>query len=689
MINFRPGSIPIQGGNYQGRGVGWPSGIDSFSHPLFLNELNLRWLENAVTQGAFVQTRPGYRTALTFDTNAGFPNEWWIANEGPIVHPQMCVRFKPSNGPEQLVFAISGSVFYSNVDHNGRLSDPIQIMGLQFNRLAEQLVGCACTQSATIVGGLYANNITPRNLLVIQDGISRAGIWDGITGIHQNPAKYIQVVSGNTLYPEMWNQTRIGLWMAWSGNRLFVSNGRNVYASDLNDPTHYTEELKLNSAPVFTFEDEVTGMIDRGTSGTSRSQVVIFTPNTTETLWSGIQNRIPDPALGVGWAFTPDFRTKIFDAVGCVAGKSVIVHRGLLYWKSAGGIVLFDSTQTVNSSQNLPPIDSEMAYSKMRVAPAADGADLTCAGRFNSYVFWSVPVGSVINGRRYCQHTQVLDRQTTTVRSAGVSGAFSAGTTGWQGIWTGIRPVEWANVKVGGNERCYAISADAQGVVRIWEAFQANRSDNGKRIPWIMETRVHPVQPIIFGNATFDHFRILMDQIRGNVDVVGMFRGLKGTYHELLNTRITATPGSILLPIDQFTPIVNDTVHESFALQGRTVVSKTQIGNQADCNSRNVESQYSDAIDHAFGLAFRVTGRAAISGYLLVAITKDDNATGTAEKSTGVDETGFNIVPQGGCPEHIAGETPDYEAHESPIQLGVCPYMPAQALSVEYTAPTP
>lgn len=683
--NF-PGRIDLYGGNYHGKGVGWPSGVDSFNHPLFVNELQIRWAENAVNQGAFWQTRPGYKTRLTFDTNAqgSTANLWWIANEGPIVHPQMMVRFKPTGGDEQLVFAISGSVFYTKIGSNGELGPINEIPNFRFNPIADVLVGCPCVQTATIIGGKYVNNIAPRNLLVIQDGVNRAGIWDGAVGIKMNPAKRVVTTpSGDTLYPEDWNQTRIGLWMAWSGNRLWVFDGPKGYASDLRDPTHFTEELRLDSFPVFVFPSDVTGAIDRGTSGTTRSQVVVFTASSTWTLWSGIINRFPSN-FGSGWAYTDDFQTKIFSDVGCVAGKSVIIHRGLLYWKSEGGIVMFDSSSTVNSTQNLPPIDNEMAYSKLRIDPSPEGIDLTCAGKLNSYVWWSVPVGQVTNGRRYNAHTQVLDRQTTVVRSTGVQGPFNAGTTGWQGVWTGIRPIEWANS--GG--RSYALSLDGQGAVRIWEAFQANRADNGRRIPWFMETRVHAVQPEIFQYGIFRHFRLLLDQIGGNLDIVGMWRGLKGNYHELLTTRITATPGSILLPIDKYTPIVNATKHESFALQGRTVISRAQLGDGPPCSAQGVESEWSDSKDHAFGLAMRFVGRGAVSGYMIAVDSDADNTEGTAEKPTGVDETGFNIVPQGDCPEHIAGATPDYIAQDQPSQLVICPYLPAASLSFDYVAPT-
>lgn len=708
MIANVKGRISIPGGNYAGKGVGWMLGVNSFDHPLSVNELQLRWMENAVTQGGFAQTRPGLRTSMTFDTTIAdsAAEDWWVAQQGPLVHPQMLMSFTPTNGQAQLVFAISGTLFFCLVNPDGTLGTTTEIPGVQFSKNADVLVGCRCTQSASIVAGQYVNNITPRNLLIIQDGNNRACAWDGQVATLMNPGKRIQItLTSDTLYPEDWNQTRIGLWMAWSGNRLWVSNGRNVYASDLNDPTHFTEELKLQSLPVMTFPGDVTGIVDRGTSGTNRSQVIVFTAFTTWTLWSGIQARLPDSTIGAqGWAFTSDFMAKIFDAVGCVAGKSPVLHRGLLYWMSADGAVMFDGSSTVNSTQNLPPIDQEMAYSKMRVSPPAQSQNPTCAGRYKNYLWWSVPVGPSTNGRRYNNHMQVLDRQTTVVRSTGTNGAFQAGTTGWQGVWTGIRPVEWATAMVGNKERCYAISIDlardpsiaptgdahidAVRVVRIWQAFQSNRADNGKPIPWLVETRVHPVQPSIFEYGIFRHFRLILDQIKGNLDVVGMWRGLKGTYHELLTTRITATPGSILLPIPQFTPITNDTDHQSFALQGRTVISRNRL-EKPTCTAQGVESEYSDGIDHAFSLALKFTGRGALSSYLIVADSKEQNTEGTDQKPTGVDETGFNIVPDGGCPSHAAGTTPDYIALPQQPELGDCPYLPSASLTAEYVAPQP
>lgn len=682
------GRVMIEGGLDGAQFAGFPEGVDSYSHPLAVSNRQVRWLENAVTQGAFIQTRPGFKTALEFSvTKPGVFRDWWLAAGQPIIHPQMMADFKPSNGPAQKVFAVSGSVWFCIINSDGSLGDPQQITTLNFCPNADQITATPCTQTNTIVSGQYVNNILPRNLLVIQDGINRAGIWDGLSGQHMNPQKRVtQDALGNTLYDAQYNQTRIGLWCAWSGDRLFVFNGRLGFASDLGDPTHFTEELTLTSLQVMVFPEDVTGAIDRGTSGNNQSAVIVCTRTTTWTIFSGVRSRFPS-AYGAGWANTPGFLTKIFSGVGCIAGKSMILHRGLLYWRSLEGLVLFDSVNTVNSTQNLPAIDQEMAYSKRLVVPPnTAGGDLTCAGKRGSYIVWSMPTGRVTNGRAYCHHTQVLDRQTTVVKSVGQDGPFNVSTTGWQGVWTGIRPVEWSSVQVSA-EHTYALSMDGDGVVRIWETFQSNRADNGKQIPWLVETRLNRVQNSVFEYANFRHFRLILDQIVGNLTVVGFWRGMRGKYHQLLNERITATPGSVLAPVPRFSEVTNNTEHFAFLAQTRTVISQDVRGVDTTCSAAGVESEYEDGTDHAFSLLLRMLGRGALVAYRIAVDARADNTEGRAVLSTGVDENGFNIVSAAECPEHLAGTTPDYLIGDQPVQLALAPYQPVYDESSNYQSP--
>ena len=104
-------------------------------------------------------------------------------------------------------------------------------------------------------------------------------------------------------------------------------------------------------------------------------------------------------------------------------------------------------------------INAVMAYSNRAVS---NNQTLACHGFYNSYVFWGM-TGAVSGSGN--TEIQVLDRQPMPVDGAK---AFA-----WQGVWTGISPVEFATCEVSGITRCYALSDDGTGVIRIIEAFQA------------------------------------------------------------------------------------------------------------------------------------------------------------------------------------------------------------------------
>ena len=637
----------------------WIRGVNSYGDPQLIREDQARWAVNAVNRGGLWQTRPGYKTRVTCAAELG-------------THPQFFKLFTPTNGATYAVFGISGRVYTSQALSNGSFGTVTQIPGLLFDANAPQIVAQATVKSADIVNGRRVV-IAPRNVLIMQDGSSRAGFWDGMSAGHLNPQKlWTTDADGNTLFAGGYNQTRIGLWMAWSGNRLWVFLGTQGWASDLNDPLNFTEETVLTQVPVFNFPYPVTGAIDRGTSGSQQSLVFVFLGNSVESLRSGIQQR-------TAWRETDDFQKPIFKGVGCVAGKSIINHRGLLHWYSGDGVVTFDTLGTVNSSQSLPAIDQEMWYSKRRI-----GADRStiCAGYMEAYVFWSVPIGPTTRGRIYNGHTQVLDKAVLPAPpdTAGVTfGLVEA----WQGVWTGIRPVEWATEVLFGQSRAFALSMDADGVIRIWEGFQGNRADNGQQIPWTVETKTHSVTGNPFDTAIFRYFRLLLQQVQGNLDVVGSYKGLRGQYHQLLDTVITATPGSVLLNTPAFFPFKNTTLTESFAKQFRELVSpNTSKPGPGECQSTQVESEKGDNVDRAFSLLFEFRGVGALLAYRLATDVDVQSTEGRVTEP----ETGLHILPDGNCPEFIAGALPTFVLPDSPPADALMPFQPRNGEEV-YAAP--
>ena len=651
---------------------GFVEGVDSFSHPLSIKPSQVRWLINAVTKGGILQTRPGYKTRAVFSGSVN----------GAILHPQMLAKFEPTSSPglTQLVFAVSGTVWFCNCNADGSLQVPQQMTNVAMNPNADQLFWANCVQSTDLIGGAPMTNVPQRNVLVIQDGANRAVVWDGIFAQTMNPRKSLSTTTtGDTYYTDGWNETRIGSWMAWSGNRLWIASGSAVYASDLGDPTHFTEELAYTSFQAFYFGRNVTGMADRGTSGATNSQVVIFTAEDVWTIWSGV-------ALRSSWSQTPNFVTKIFDRVGCTAGKSIVVHLGIIYWQSETGIVLFDSTGTVFSTQNIPQVDNELAYSKSRMG---GNRALTCAGYRDSYVFWSVPVGPVTNGRAYNGHTQVLDRNTLTIHTVGITGPFSYGTTGWQGVWTGIRPVEWATAQVNGVFRPYALSMDLDGVVRIWEAFQGNRADNGQEIPWTIETRSHlPENRTLFDLSQFNYMQLFLQQIKGNLSVIGSYRGFQGNYHQHLSTSVTATPGPYFSPVPGDPQVVANPSRPNadWICQSRTIKSTSRIGEEDSCTSADVESPHVDAIDRGFSLLLNLTGRGAVVAYRIAT----DDIQDSTEGEVMTPETGFNELPVGQCPLHVAGgAAAAYVLPDEAPWYSLVPLLPAFVETDSYQSPPP
>lgn len=617
----------------------WVGGVDSYLSPLIQKQGIVRWAVNAVNKGGLWQTRPGFATRFTWPTPSG------------AVQLQGCDWFKPTNGNPYLVTAINGVVYAQKVNANGSLGDVFALANVAFSPNAKTVVFCRALQSQTIVNGVVVPR-TARNVLIMQDGGSRACYWDGVTSGSLNPQKSVTVTAGgDTLFDAGYNETRIGLWMAWSGNRLIVSNGPQVFASDINDPLHFTEELNLLSVPVINIEGNVTGLSDRGTSGSANSQCLIMTQDATFAIITGVQQRAQDLTNGIpGWIGTPNFLSKIFAGTGCVAGKSIINHRGLIYWLSPGGIVEFDNINSVTSTQNMPAINTQMAYSNVQMSPDQSGC---CAGAFNSYIFWSVSSGATASGTPVNSQTQVLDTQPIPETPETV---YS-----WQGIWTGVRPVQWVTLEAYGQFRCYCLSLDVDGVPRTYEAFQANRADNGKQIPWLIETPLHLIQGTpLFGRANFLYARAFMENILGNLDMVWLWKGTRGKWHEILTTRVTATPGSILTPTPHYYPLKFETDTRNFIPQVRDIISRNVRGPQDDCNSSKVEARglAPDESDRAFAMQFQFLGRGCLTGYRLAA----DNVPQNTEGAVTPPETGFHVLPGGGsaCPEFIEGEVPDY-----------------------------
>jgi hypothetical protein len=355
-------------------------------------------------------------------------------------------------------------------------------------------------------------NITPKNVLIIQDGKRTA------------PAFYDGFNSGHSRDNE-WG-IPVGSTMAWVGDRLWVAQGTFVYASDIANPLSFREQIYLGGISAFVMPGEVTGL--SVTPSLDLQQLLVFTEQTTTLLQANVRTR-------TSWANIEGFQTEVYK-IGCVSHRSITPHFGQLWWMSSQGLVNIDMATQSKITSKVTVKDVEMAHSAVKLSPDLGGV---AGGAFGSYVLMSVPFEDVWN-----EHTWALDN------SAAESLSPDARAT-WSGFWTGTRPVEWMYGIVAGTERIYYISKDHDGQNRLWEAFQEDRRDNGTPITWAFATRGYfgPTARINFPNGRTKRFcyaDVAMAELKGDVDVaVFVAGGARGKFRKVLTKLIKSAEGSL------------------------------------------------------------------------------------------------------------------------------------------------
>lgn len=547
---------------------------------------------NTINRGGLVQTRPGSRSC------ANLP-------EGNL---QGCAFFTPLSGIPSIVFAVDGFVYVSQLP----FSTYTQIPSIRFSPISRFIAWASCIKSTDYdnSGVLYYLD-QPYPILIMQDGITRAAFYDGNASGHLNPTK-----SGGTLTVPGFDETPVGLWMAWSNNRLWVSRNDRLFASDIGNPTKFTETQYLNEARAFYLPGTCTGI----TETTDRQGIVCF----TETTGTFFQSSIQDRTL---WLATPNFQSLLLPGVGCVAPRSIVHQYGLLWWWTAKGLISQNGAFQTNLSSRLDVQDNEMFQSKYNLSYDLSGV---CGSKFENFLFHGVPNGDSINNRVHVLDTDPFGSQTT-----GISGPAQS----WPSYWTGWRPVEFAYGVAYGRERSFCVSVDHDGVNRLWELFRPEKTDNGVPITSYVATR-----PIFFGNRDYKQFRyaeIELDQISGPTALMVSVKSLKGGYQKIMDKDISSVKGQVYAnSVYGF----NGHLLNGSRYQSRTVRT-TDDAVASECNSKCVESNIKLLKDKAFSLAIVWSGIAGISAYRIFCQSDPEPYQGACEEN----ETGEKriISPQG------------------------------------------
>lgn len=547
----------------------WVKGANSSGDPAFLEDTQYRSAMNVVNRGGLLKTRPGYNCLA----------------ELPEGRPQGYHFFTPTGGPPTHVFAIGGKIY--------ALSYPFtqlkQVPGIQFFEGSELVVFEEAEQSVEQNPDGSLSLIDPRKVLMMQDGRTPAAFWDGDSGRHLDPAQ---------------QETPLGLWMKWSGDRLWLMRGPLVLAGDIGNPLKFSETEYLAEGGGFRLPEEGTGFAEVPVVENS-PPLIAFTRSGATMFRSGVRDR----AL---WKETENFQTTLFDQIGCVSGNTIVTQYNRLWWMSAAGVTDFNSAIAAQQNSAMAYRDMPMSASKGNMSPNIDTA---CACAFENYLLFSVPSGDLRN-----RHTWVLDQTVTE------DGAVAS----WNGVWTGTRPVQWGVGTVNGIARCFHLSKDYDGRNRLWEAFIPSRQDNGQPVTCYVETKSHAnfrddAQGLDM--KTFRFAELEFVDISGILDVKVYWAGLRGNYRQLTTFRFVA-PG---VKFGQQTFTLDSTTLFSSRPQSRTVRT-TEVVDDATLEPQcGVESEIPARHDRAFSLLIVWSGRAALRSYRVFARRYDESGVGARE----------------------------------------------------------
>lgn len=517
---------------------------------------------NAVKRGGMLQCRPGFS---------------WKFNL-PSGNLQGMTVFRPTQGGAQLVFAVDGLVYASAYPY----TQYRKLKGLQFSPYSERVFWCECEKTVQRNADLSITFITPRSVLMIQDGFTAPAYWDGAVSAH--------VAGGIAAF-----KTPLGTAMAWSGSRLWVARGQQVFASDIADPLSFFEGLYVGDIGAFVLPERVTAMVE--VPNVQSPSLLVFTDNTTTAFQTNIRTRTL-------WTTTPNFQLTIFPDLGCVAPKSVIAHNGKVWWFSQFGVTSLDYAVASRQTGVMFYADGPMAISKGYLSNNLSG--IAAAG-IENYLLYSVPYAD-----KYNQHTWVMD---------------ATPSPAWDAYWTGVRPVEWCGGAFNSTPRLFFVSKDHDGGNRLYEAFTSDRMDGCCPITWGFESRGYTFAD----TAQVKELRytdLLLSELSGEVDVSVSWAGAnKGRFSGTLTKHISAARGSISGDL----PVRFDREEFAFKQQSRRVRTQDRKGSDADPLT-GVEDERQNWIDTGFQLNVQISGPGAIRAVRLFAQTEAGKTAGVCEE---------------------------------------------------------
>lgn len=581
----------------------WFRGVKSDGDPSEV-PLGYAWMAiNMINIGGVMSCRPGYRCIVTF----------------PRGKLQGAALFRPQIGFEQIVCCIDGVVYAATYPFKQFRILPNVLM----SPIAKQVFWTQAVQSARRTSTDFSATIEvipPRNVLFIQDGGITAPAWyDGSDSGH---------IRDNAF------ETPAGSSMKWVGDRLWVANSNNVFASDISNPFSFREQIYLASISAFTFASEVTALAT--TPSLEFPQLIVYTKSNASIIQANIRTRAQ-------WPLTDNMQVEVFQ-IGCSSQRSVVSHFGRLSWFSESGFVTFDAATVGKLTARIPVRDNEMMVSKTRLN---EDLSLVSGAAFGQHVMMSVP------------HEDSFNKHTWVLNNASLETINDESGPSWCGYWIGTRPVEWVYGVIAGAERIYHVSTDEDGENRLWECFQPDRLDNGCPITWALFTRGYfgataQQKKLPGSDVKFCWADVALCGIAEDLDI-GVFYagGLRGAFKPVMSKRISVARGSL-----SYSKTITAST-KIFAYKPQSRVLRTEDANQqsteGDSGTCPVESEKNENLDVCIQLLVVGHGPATIHWIRATAFENPQDVNGDGKACE--DEEDFNAIRFDGAGVHAEDTT--------------------------------
>jgi len=474
-------------------------GVHSGISPLLLQEGQAVYAENVAFRGAFPTTRPGIRKltrvpptlirpSITPGSRAsvvdGTPDT--LFDTGTI---QGMGFYRPNLGLPILVAVVGGRFYRMEPNSPGGTTFTISPL----SRDKDLLEGEA-NWPGTIGTDFWDFNPKPMQAYFQQ-------VEESL--VVQNNHDVVRIYDNTTIRRAVSGEMPTGGPMAFGQGRLFVANGKRIYAGDISGgPTsalEFTETDYFAGGGYFVVPDNVEGMrfITVGDTGTGQGELVIASRGSSHTL---------DVAKPRSTWQDIDIQKALTLNSGAVSHKGMTSVNEDIWLRAEDGersIKLAISEQKIWSRT---PSSTEIR--RILDFDDAKWVSYTASTLFDNRLIWTVGHRGTKEGTGFA----VLDFDP-------ISALGQQPRPAYDGLWhlNGVEPIDIVTGDFGSGERCIFIGKEtATGETHLWEITRSGSDDDGTDIPALMESRAFGFGDP-FAHNQIDRADVFISDMKGNV----------------------------------------------------------------------------------------------------------------------------------------------------------------------------